>query len=74
MTAFQNLVGDLSLYWTVRGLEDLSELDDQLPPSELLNEAFGAAEGGLIYRAGLGAIEQVERRIVILNQDLSNPG
>jgi len=74
MTAFQNVVGDLSLYWTVRGLEDLSELDDQLPPPELLNQAFGVAEGGLIYRAGLSAIEQVERRIVILNEDLSNPG
>ncbi len=40
----------------------------------LLNEAFGAAEGGLIFRSGLQAIEQVERNIVSLLPDLSNAG
>ena len=72
--AYQVMVGILAEYWTVRPLEDLSELDEQLPPAELLNQAFGAAEGGLIYRTGLEAIEEVKRQIVVYRQDLSHPG
>lgn len=72
--AYQVMVGILAEYWTARPLEDLSELDDQLPPAELLNQAFGAAEGGLIYRTGLEAIEEVKRQIVVYRQDLSHPG
>jgi hypothetical protein len=71
---YQVMVGMLSEYWTARPLEDLSELDEQLPPAELLNQAFGAAEGGLIYRTGLEAIEEVKRQILVYRQDLSNPG
>lgn len=74
IVSHQVMVGMLAGYWTVRPLEDLSELDDQLPPAELLNQAFGAAEGGLIYRTGLEAIEEVTRQIVVYRQDLSNPG
>jgi hypothetical protein len=74
IVSYQVMVGTLSEYWTVRPLEDLSELDDQLSPAELLNQAFGAAEGGLIYRTGLEAIEEVKRQIVAYRQDLSNPG
>ena len=74
MLSYQVLVGMMGSYWTVRPLEDLSELDDQLPPAELLDQAFGAAEGGLIYRAGLEAIQEVRRQIVTYRQDLSNPG
>jgi len=74
LVSYQVMVGTLSEYWTVRPLEDLSELDEQLPPAELLNQAFGAAEGGLIYRTGLEAIEEVKRQIVVYRQDLSNPG
>jgi hypothetical protein len=68
------MVGILSEYWTARPLEDLSELDDQLTPAELLDQAFGVAEGGLIYRTGLEANEEVQRQIVVYRQDLSNPG
>ena len=68
------MVGVLSEYWTVRPLDDLGELDEQLPTAELLNQAFGVAEGGLIYRTGLEAIEEVKRQIVVYRQDLSNPG
>ena len=71
---YQVMVGALAEYWTARPLEDLSELDEQLPPAELLNQAFGAAEGGLIYRTGLEAIEEVKRQILVYRQDLSNPG
>jgi hypothetical protein len=74
LMCYQVMVGTLSEYWTARPLEDLSELDDQLPPAELLDQAFGAAEGGLIYRTGLEAIEEVKRQIVVYRQDLSNPG
>jgi len=72
--AYQVMVGILAEYWTARPLEDLGELDEQLPPAELLNQAFGAAEGGLIYRTGLEAIEEVKRQIVVYRQDLSHPG
>jgi len=74
MVSYQVMVGTLAEYWTVRPLEDLSELDDQLPPAELLNQAFGNSEGGLIYRAGLEAIQEVTRQIGVYRQDLSNPG
>ena len=73
LVAFQTLVGDLARYWTVRPVENLGELDRQLQPAELLNKAFGAAEGGLIFRAGLESIQEVQRQIVLYRQDLSNP-
>jgi len=71
---YQTVVGDLSRYWTVRPLESLADLDKQLPPAQLLNEAFGAAEGGLIFRSGLEAISIVERNIVDYRPELSNAG
>jgi hypothetical protein len=74
IVSYQVMVGMLAEYWTVRSLEDLSELDDQLSPADLLDQAFGAAEGGLIFRTGLEAIEEVKRQIVVYRQDLSNPG
>lgn len=73
LVAFQTLVGDLAQYWTVRPVESLGELDRQLQPAELLNRAFGAAEGGLIFRAGLESIQEVRRQIVLYREDLSNP-
>ncbi len=73
MSCFQTVVGPLGRLWTVRPLQDLSELDDQKQPQELLEGAFGAAEGGLIYRSGLDAIEQARRSVMIYREDLSNP-
>ncbi len=73
LLAFQTLVGDLVQYWTVRPVESLSDLDRQLQPADLLNKAFGAAEGGLIFRTGLEAIQEVRRQIVLYREDLSNP-
>ena len=73
MTTFQTIVGEGSQYWTSRPLRDLGELDQQLTPPDLLTKAFGAAEGGIIFRSGVGAIEQVERSIVIYREELSNP-
>ncbi len=69
----QILVGNLREYRTVRPLQDLAQLDTLLPPEALLSQAFGAAEGGLIFRNGMAAIEHVERRILALRAELSNP-
>lgn len=70
---FQTLLGDLAEIWTVRPLERLSELDQQRQLPELLNQAFGAAEGGLIFRSGQEAIRDVQRQLVIYREDLSHP-
>ncbi len=48
------------------------DLDKQRPAPELFIEAFGAAEGGLIFRSGLEAIAVVERNIVGYRPELSN--
>ena len=71
---YQTLVGNLSQYWTVRPLESLADLDALIPVPELLTQAFGAGEGGLIYRAGLDSVERVERSVLAYREDLSNPG
>lgn len=69
----QIVIGNLREYRTVRPLQDIAQLDTLLPPEQLLSQAFGAAEGGLIFRNGMAAIEHVERRILALRADLSNP-
>jgi hypothetical protein len=72
ITTYQALIGDLRSYWTVRPLRALDDLDRQAQPSDLLSRAFGAGEGGLVYRTGLEAMESVERSLVMLRSDLSN--
>jgi hypothetical protein len=74
LTTYQVVLGNLSEIWTIRPFEDLSELDDQLVVAELLNQAFGVAEGGLIFRTGLEAIEEMTRQVTVYREDLSNPG
>jgi hypothetical protein len=69
---WQPLIGELGQYVVLRPLQSLADLDQQKSPPDLLSEAFGPAEGGLIYRAGLEAIESAERDILILRPDLSN--
>jgi hypothetical protein len=69
---YQTVIGDLSRYWTVRPLESLADLDKRTPPAMLLTEAFGPAEGGLIFRSGLEASSVVERNIVAYRPELSN--
>lgn len=71
---YQTVVGDLMRYWTVRPLASLADLDKHLPAAQLLNEAFGPAEGGLIFRSGLEAISVVERNVVVYRPELSNAG
>ena len=71
--SYQTVLGDLNEYWTVRPLRELAELDRHRPAPELLNQAFGAAEGGLIWRAGSEAIQEVQRQVMSYREDLSNP-
>jgi len=69
--AYQTFVGDVRTYWIAGPLADLADLDRMLGPQELLHKAFGA-EGALIYRNGLDAIERMERQITVLRLELSN--
>jgi len=72
ITTYQTVIGDALQYWTVRPLDELGDLDEQLTVSDLLEKAFGPAEGGLIFRSGLEAVEQLERSITIYRDELSN--
>ena len=71
VVAYQTVVGDLRTYWAVTPLADLAELDTILPPAELLTKAFGA-EGTLIHRTALDAIERMDRQLTVLRPELSN--
>lgn len=73
LVTYQVVVGDLREYWTTRPLRRLADFDQQLATAELLNRAFGAAEGGLIWRSGNESIAEVRRELVAYREDLSNP-
>ena len=73
IVTFQTVIGDLREYWTVRPLRDLADLDRQRQPAQLLIDAFGAGEGGLVFRTAMSAIESVDRQIVQYVPELSNP-
>ena len=69
----QTLVGNTAEYVVIRPLRALADLDQQRSPDQLLTQAFGPGEGGLIFRNGGDAIELIEREIVGLREELSNP-
>jgi hypothetical protein len=69
----QIMVGNIAEYVTIRPLRELADLDVQRTPDQLLTQAFGPGEGGLIFRNGGEAIELIEREIVVLREELSNP-
>lgn len=71
--ASQVIVGDITRYYVVRPLAELADLDAQRSPDVLLNDAFGASEGGLIFRGGAEAIQELRREVVLYRPDLSNP-
>ncbi len=73
LVTHQVVIGAMGAYWAVRPIDGLAELDGQLPPDQLLTQAFGTAEGGLILRSGLDAIESMQRDVVVYREDLSNP-
>lgn len=73
MLAFQVMFGEIGAYWSLRPLRSLEDLDRQLPAPELLNQAFGHAEGGLLWRSGTQAIEHARREILRYVPELSHP-
>lgn len=73
IVSYQVMFGDIGAYWTVRPLRSLADLDQQLPAPELLNQAFGTAEGGLLWRTGSEAVQEARREVVLLVPELSNP-
>jgi len=70
LQVYETLIGDGRSYWTVRPIEEISELGEVLPPRDLLLKAFGD-EGLRIYRTGLEAVEHVDRQLTVLRPDLS---
>jgi hypothetical protein len=68
----QIIVGDLHEYRLVRPLASLAELEHVTQASDLLNQAFGTAEGSHFFRTGTSAVERVERRVVELRKELSH--
>jgi hypothetical protein len=73
LATYQTLIGDLRTMWTVRPLRSMADLDAQRTPTQLLDDAFGAAEGGLFWRAAMESIEEAKRSITAYRPDLSNP-
>lgn len=69
----QTVIGNVAEYVAIRPLRDLAELDAHRTPEQLLVQAFGASEGGLVFRNGGAAIEQIDRSIVGYRPELSNP-
>lgn len=69
----QIIVGNAAEYVAIRPLRSLADLDQQRTPDQLLVQAFGPGEGGLVFRNGGEAIEQIEREIVGYREELSNP-
>jgi hypothetical protein len=70
----QVLVGNSAEYLAIRPLRQLADLDAQRTPDQLLTEAFGVGEGGLVFRNGADAIQEIERELVSIREELSNPG
>jgi hypothetical protein len=73
LIARQVVVGNNAEYQAIRPLRSLADLDAQRTPDQLLTQAFGAGEGGLIFRNGGDAIVEIERELVGLREELSNP-
>jgi len=70
-TTYQPLVGDLRELATARPIRELTELDQATPVEGLLNQAFGAAEGGLIFRQGIEGFESLTSEVLSVRTDLS---
>ncbi|MBW2695404.1 MAG: hypothetical protein JRE70_02955 [Deltaproteobacteria bacterium] len=70
-TAWQPLIGDLRALYAVRPVRAWSELNEVGPLDDLLNQAFGAAEGGLIFRAAGEGLESLTSELVVLRPELS---
>jgi hypothetical protein len=70
-TAMQPLIGDMRRLYAVRSIFDWKELDTATPIEQLLNQAFGIAEGGLVFRAAGEGLESLTSELLVRRQDLS---
>jgi hypothetical protein len=70
-TIYQPVIGNMRQIGSVRPIFELSQLDEVLPLSQLLSEAFGAAEGGVIYRTGMESIEEMRTRLLRVRPELT---
>jgi hypothetical protein len=70
----QVVVGNTAEYLAIRPLRQLADLDVQRTPEQLLTQAFGPGEGGHVFRNGGDAIQEIERELVSIREELSNPG
>lgn len=70
----QVMFGAHGTYWTLRPVRRLADLDEEPSANELLHEAFGAVEAGLIWRHGMASLEAANRELVAYRPELSNPG
>jgi hypothetical protein len=70
-TCYQPLIGNLRELAAVRPVYEWSQLDEATPVDELLNQAFGAGEGGLVFRQGMEAFESLQSELARVRRDLS---
>jgi hypothetical protein len=73
VASFQAVTGDMLVYWIVRPLNRLADLDQQSIGRDLLINAYGQNEGAQHFRSGLEGVDQLRREIVFYREDLSNP-
>ena len=70
--AYQTVIGDLRTYWTVRPIQRMDELDQMLPPQDLLIRAFGPVDGARRFRTGIDSLQHAERQMTVLRPELSH--
>lgn len=70
-TCYQPLIGNLRELAAVRPVYEWAELDHATPVEELLNQAFGTGEGGLVFRQGMEAFESIRSELARVRRDLS---
>ena len=73
LNAAQALTGDMLVYWLVRPLDRLADLDKQSIGRDLLLKAYGQQEGSRIWSEGSQSMDQLQREILFYREDLSNP-
>jgi hypothetical protein len=70
-STWQPLIGDMRALHAVRPVRAFADLDQIGPIDELLVQAFGPAEGGLVYRAAGEGLESLTSQLMVLRADLS---
>ena len=71
-TTLQTVLGDAMEYSIVQLIHDPTQLDRERRVPDLLNAAYGAAEGGALLNAGRDAIDSIQVDLSIHRPDLSS--